>query len=200
MAAGVWMALCFFGSLPASAQIPQRPALADWGKQTGASEMETESREPLVSGPENGFLRGLLLDEVANLEGVIGELDYEKVNGKGTRFYMRKLAGQSVGHMWHFKPMDFRKRTFRIHYSGMAPERATFEFYRSETGRKFSREFVMEIGSATKVIEFAVPDEYPFRDVTNFAMRIKCADGERPFADFYIERIEVVKSDAEKTA
>lgn len=188
-ATGMWIAMCCACSFLANAQIPQQPGLADWGEEMKVAKAGTELREPLVLEAKSDFL---LLNEVADLEGAIGRLAYEKADGKGTRFYLRRGAGQSIGHMWHFKPMDFRNRTVKIYYSGMAPQRMTFEFYRSETSRKFSEEFTLETGSTTKMVEFTVPDEYPFRDVTNFAMRIRLSDGGRSFADFYIERIEVL--------
>ncbi len=185
--AGLLAVLCLCFAKAGYGGVSGEAAIADGGHQLDVTQMK--------SAPHRGSYveRGVFapIEQMTLYETKIGTGSYEKVDGKGTRFYRRAKQTGSWGHVWHLKPVDLRERTVRVYYSGIPPAKIVFQLYRSRTSRKLEKEFECEAGSASKMIEFEVPDEYPFRDVSNFVMRMEGVESRHLSADFYIERIEV---------
>ena len=136
-----------------------------------------------------------------DLQGTINTLPYERIKGRGIRFRYTKIPEQIIGHFWHFKQShDLRGKNIRIYYSGIVPNEVSFLLFRSYWSVKAIYNIHLEDSEETKTITFQIPNRLPFKDVSICELRIQRAQAGKPYGDFLIEKVEVVKSNDHSTS
>ena len=120
-------------------------------------------------------------------------MPYEKIRGRGIRFRYTEIEGDSIGHAWFFKPRDLRGKILRVRYSGIVPCEMVFKIARSSESAAVSSRVRLESSSETKTFALRIPAAFPFREVSVFKFEIEKETAGRPYGDFLIEKVEILK-------